>query len=105
MFPDEGIFERAVAHVLNCGSDVDKAREASKMFAALTKKVLSSMACGATPDATACLWPRCCFAKANCGSPLLACVSPVAAASRSWQTPLSLPNTPCQTSQSMCREP
>ena len=83
MFPDEGMVERAVAHVLNCGSDVDKAREASKMFAALTKQVRSSMAC---------LGTRCCIANANCCSPPSACVRPVAAASRSWQTALKCPN-------------
>ena len=45
MFPDDAMTERAVAHVLGCKEDVDKAREASKAFAALSQKVRSSMAC------------------------------------------------------------
>ena len=38
MFPDEAMVEHALAHVLNCRDNVDKAREASKMFAALNQE-------------------------------------------------------------------
>ena len=83
MFPDDPMLERAVAHVLGCKDDVDKAREASKMFAALMKKVCSRVAC---------LWPRCCTANANCCSPPPMRMRSVAAASRCWQTISIVPN-------------
>ena len=93
MFPDEDMVERAVAHVLNCGNDVDKAREASKMFAALTKKV----------------WPA-------CGQGVAVPVQIAAAGHQHACAQLqlhlglgrhhrSVQTTRCQTSQSMCRGP